>query len=478
MADSGLVRLNISELAPRIKAREVSPVEVMEATLAQVDRLQPALNSFITVMGDQAMAAAREQEAALVRGEYLGPLHGIPVGIKDNIKVAGVLATLGSKVFADYVADEDAHAVALCKVAGAIILGKENLEEFAAGATSNNPHYGAVHNPWSLDHVPGGSSGGGGANVAACATFASLGTDIGGSVRLPGSFCGVVGLKQTFGRVSQRGLLGTSFNGDNIGPLTRSVRDSALVLQAIAGYDPRDPSTVPVPVPDYAASLGKDLAGLRMGIPVDYYFDTIEPEVEDGIRQAISALEELGAKPREVSLPTMKHLGAARIASMVDTVVTNEPYIKDRRHDYSPELLYRTLAAQFVLGRDYSKALKVQRLIKEEYAEVLQEVDFLVTPTSPIAGLRIDAKSFTVAGQEYPGGIPGSGLISRTSAPFNITGLPTISVPCGFDQAGLPIGLQITTRPFEEEMMFRVAHAYEAVSPSRGHRPPVGGSGG
>ena len=215
-----------------------------------------------------------------------------------------------------------------------------------------------------------------------------------------------------------------------------------------------------------------------MGIPVDYYFDTIEPEVEDGIRRVISALEELGAKPREVSLPTMKYLGAARIASMVDTVVTNEPYIKDRRHDYSPELLYRTLAAQFVLGRDYSKALKVQRLIKEEYAEVLQEVDFLVTPTSPIAGLRIDAKSFTVAGQEYPGGIPGSGLISRTSAPFNITGLPTISVPCGFDQAGLPIGLQITTRPFEEEMMFRVAHAYEAVSPSRGHRPPVGGSGG
>ena len=216
MADAEFLRLTISELASKIRTREVSPVEVTEAALAQADRLQPTLNSFITILHDQARVQAREQEAALARGEYRGPLHGVPIGIKDNIATAGIRTTVGSNVLAEHVPEEDAYVVSLCKEAGAIILGKENLEEFAAGATSNNPHYGAVHNPWALDHVPGGSSGGGGANVASCVTFASLGTDLGGSVRLPGTFCGVVGLKQTFGRVSQRGLLVTSFNGDHI----------------------------------------------------------------------------------------------------------------------------------------------------------------------------------------------------------------------------------------------------------------------
>ena len=223
MPNDDLLDLTITELAPKIRAKEVSPVEVTEAALARADRLQPKLNSFITLLHDQAMNAAREQEAALARGEYLGPLQGIPIGIKDNIATSGIRTTVGSQVLADNIPDEDAYVVSRCQAAGAIILGKENLEEFAAGATSNNPHYGAVHNPWGLDHIPGGSSGGGGANVAAGITFASLGTDLGGSVRLPATFCGVVGLKQTFGRVSQRGLLVTSFNGDHIGPDRKSV---------------------------------------------------------------------------------------------------------------------------------------------------------------------------------------------------------------------------------------------------------------
>ena len=225
MANSDLIRMTISELAPKIQAREISPVELTEAALEQVDRLQPVLNSFITILHDQARSQAREQEAALMRGEYRGPLHGIPIGIKDNLDTAGIRTTVGSKVLSAQVPAEDALAVARCKEAGAVILGKENLEEFAAGSTSNNLHYGAVHNPWNLDHIPGGSSGGGGANVAACVTFASLGTDLGGSVRGPANFCGVVGMKQTFGRVSQRGLQVTSNNGDHIGPMTRSVAD-------------------------------------------------------------------------------------------------------------------------------------------------------------------------------------------------------------------------------------------------------------
>jgi aspartyl-tRNA(Asn)/glutamyl-tRNA(Gln) amidotransferase subunit A len=473
MPDAALVTLTIAELAPQIKARKISPVEVTDAVLAQADRLQPILNSFITVLPEQARSQAKEQEAALMRGEYRGPLHGIPIGIKDNIATAGIRTTVGSKVLAKHVPAEDAYVVSRCKAAGAILVGKENLEEFAAGSTSNNLHYGAVHNPWNLDHIPGGSSGGGGANVAACVTFASLGTDLGGSVRGPANFCGVVGLKQTFGRVSQRGLLVTSFNGDHIGPLTRSVRDSALMLQTIAGYDPLDPSTVPVPVPDFSALLGRDLKGLKMGIPTNYYFDLIDAEVETTVRQAITALEALGVEAREVTLPSMQYAGALRIAGMVDSLVAHEPYLEAHRQDYGSTVLYRALAGQFVLARDYSKALKVQRIIKEEYARVLQEVDFLVTPAAPVAAWRIDTETVSLGGETYPVRGPGAGMTARCTSPSNATGLPAMSIPCGFTAAGLPIGLQLIGRPFEEALLFQVAHGYEAVSPSRNRRPPI-----
>ena len=471
MAGTELSTLTISELAPKIKSRMVSPVEVTKAALAQTERLQPAVNGFITVLREQAMSQAREEEAVIARGDYRGPLHGIPIGIKDNIATAGIRTTLGSKVLAENVPDEDAHVVTLCREAGAIIPGKENLEEFAAGPTSNNQHYGAVHNPWNLDHIPGGPSGGGGANVAACVTYASLGTDLGGSVRGPGNFCGVVGLKQTFGRVSQRGLLGTSFNGDHIGPLTRSVSDSALVLQAIAGYDSLDPSTVPVP--DYSAGLGRGLRGLKMGIPTNYYFDSLDSEVEDAVQRAIAAIEELGAEPKEVTIPSMKYAGALRIPGMADSVVTHEPYIKVGREHYGPNVLYRTLAGQFVLGRDYSKALKVQRIVKEEHARIFQEVDFLVTPSAPVAAWRIDAETVSGGGVEHRVRGPGAGFTSRNTSPSNATGLPAISIPCGFTKSGLPIGLQLIGRPFEEDLLLQAAHGYESVSPSLGVRPPI-----
>ena len=473
MAATELLTLSIAELATKIRARDVSPVELTEAALAQAERLQPSLDSFITILHDTARQQAREQEAALMRGEYRGPLHGIPIGIKDNIATAGIRTTVGSKVLAHHVPTEDAEVVRRCKAAGAIILGKENLEEFAAGPTSNNPHYGAVHNPWKLDCVPGGSSGGSGANVAACVTFASLGTDLGGSVRLPGTFCGVVGLKQTFGRVSQRGLLVTSFNGDHIGPLTRSVRDSALMLQAIAGYDPLEPSTVPVPVADYTAQLGQAVRGLKMGMPTNHYFELLDPEVERSVHQAIAALEGLGVELREVSLPMMQYVGALRIAGMADSVVTHEPFLAKGRQDYGPDVLYRTLAGQFVLARDYSKAMKVQRLIKEEHARVLQEVDVLVTPTAPVPAPPIGAQTVNLGGTAHRVRGPGSGVISKNTSPSNATGLPAITVPCGFTAAGLPIGLQLIGRPFEEALLFQVAHAYEAVSPARGRHPDV-----
>jgi aspartyl-tRNA(Asn)/glutamyl-tRNA(Gln) amidotransferase subunit A len=473
MPNTDLLRMTISEIAPRIKSKEVSPVELTEAALAEAGRLQPTLNSFITILHDRAMDQAKAAEEAISRGHYAGPLHGIPMGLKDNLATAGITTTVGSKVLADHVPEEDAEVVTRCRNAGAIIIGKENLEEFAAGATSNNPHYGAVHNPWGLDHIPGGSSGGGGANVAAGVTFASLGTDLGGSVRLPGTFCGVVGLKQTYGRVSQRGLMVTSFNGDHIGTMTRSVADSALVLQVLAGNDPLDPSTVPVPVPDYSAYLGKSLKGLKMGVPSNHYFDLLDSEVETAVLGSIAALEELGAEMQEVSLPMMEYIGAMRISAMADSVVTHEPYLKAHREDYGPDVLYRTAPGQFVLGKDYSKSLKVQRLIQAEYARVMQQVDFLITPTAPVAAPRIDAKYININGEEHRVRGPGSGVISRNTSPMNAVGLPAITVPCGVNQAGLPIGVQFITGPFEEGLLFQVAENYERVSPSQGLRPAV-----
>jgi aspartyl-tRNA(Asn)/glutamyl-tRNA(Gln) amidotransferase subunit A len=245
------------------------------------------------------------------------------------------------------------------------------------------------------------------------------------------------------------------------------------MLQAIAGYDPLEPSTVPVPVPDFSARIGQDLRGLKMGIPTDYYFDIIDPAVETTVRQAISTLEGLGVEAREVALPSMQYAGALRIAAMADSVVTHEPYLAAHRQDYGPTVLYRTLAGQFVLGRDYSKSLKVQRLIKEEYARVLQDVDFLVTPSSPVAAWRIDAESIVLDGQSYPVRGPGSGMTARCTSPSNATGLPAMSIPCGFTSAGLPIGLQLIGRPFEEALLFQVAHDYEAISPSRDRRPAL-----
>ena len=466
-----LLELTISELAPKLKARKVSPIEVTEATLARAHRLQPTLNSFITILDEQAMAQAREHEGAIARGEYRGPLHGIPIGIKDNISTAGIRTTVGSKVLADYVPEEDAHVVALCKRAGAIILGKENLHEFAAGGTSTNSHYGTVHNPWGLNRVPGGSSGGSAANVAARVTFASLGTDLGGSVRMPASFCGVVGLKQTFGRVSQRGLLITSFNGDHIGPLTRSAQDSAILLQAIAGNDPLDPSTVPVPVPDYSAALELGLEGLKIGVPANHFFDLVEPELEAAVRGAIARLEELGAEVKEVTIPRLEYAATMRIASLAERVVTHEPYLREHRQDYEPDVLYPTLAGQFILAWDYVKALKVQRIMKEEFARVLQEVDFLATPTTPITAFPIGSKMVTLRGAEYP---VGTGVIySRNTLPINAVGLPAISVPCGLTKEGLPMGLQLIGRPFDEGLLFRVASCYEALSPMQEQRPRI-----
>lgn len=473
MVENDLTKLTISELAPQIKARKVSPVEVTEAALSRVEELQPIINSFITILSDEARKQAKIRETEIAKGNYLGPLDGIPIGIKDNIATKGIRSTVGSKVLADYFPEEDAHIVGLCKAAGAIILGKENMHEFAAGGTSDNPHYGPVRNPWKLDRVPGGSSGGGAANVAAGVTYASLGTDLGGSVRGPAAYSGVVGLKQTFGRVSQRGLMVTYFHGDHIGPMTRSVEDSAIVLQTIAGYDPLDPSTVPVPVPDYSARLGDDITGLTIGIPKNHFFEILDPEVRAAVDEAIQVLQNRGAKLREVSLESMQYVPALQGLLLADRFVLHEPNFYEQRSLYSPELSNRLLAGQFVLARDYIKGIKVQRLLQEEFLSVLQQVDVLAWPTTVCPAFPIGATSILIDGVDYP--IAGSAMTitNRNNFVGNMTGLPSISLPCGFNRDQLPLALQLMGRPFEEARLFQMAAAYENDSPAKGVWPTM-----
>ena len=473
MASSSLIGMSIADIAPQIAARQLSPVELVDASITQIERLQPDLKGFITLLFDEARATAKQREQAIMSGDYRGPLDGIPVGIKDGIAVAGVKATVGALALDDHVPAEDAEAVRRLRAAGAIIVGKENMHEFAAGGRSNNPHYGAVRNPWAPDRIPGGSSGGSGANVAAGLTFASLGTDVGGSVRYPGHCCGVVGMKQTFGRASQRGSLMTWHHGDHIGPLTRTVRDSALVLQTYAGHDPRDPSTVPVPVPDFCADLGTDLKGVKVGVPRDFFFDIIADDVEQAINAAVTALKDLGAEIVDVALPYLDYARSAWLLMAVETAVTHEHVLRDRRDAITDDLVVGMLAGQFILARDYIKARKVQRLIKEGFAEALQQVDLLISPTSPTVAPKVDAESIQIKGVEYELTLTRDEVLGRDTFLGNIVGIPAISLPCGFGEDDMPIGLQIMGRPFEETLVYRAAAAYESVSPARDARPPI-----
>ncbi len=461
MIDESLSKLSISELSPMLRDRQISPVDLVDTTISRIERLQPRLCGFITLMFEEARKQAVLREKAIAKGEYLGALDGIPIGIKDNLAVAGIPATAGAEAHADYIPERDAESVRRLRAAGVIVIGKENMHEFAAGGRSNNPYYGSVKNPWDLNRIPGGSSGGGGANVAAGLTFASLGTDVGGSVRFPAHCCGVVGMKATFGRVSQRGSLLTWRHGDHVGPLTRSVADSALILQACAGHDPADASSRKLPVPDFSAKLGQDLKGVKIGIPGNFFFDVVTDDVEAKVKSAINLMQELGAELVEIELPWLDYSRSVWLMMAVESAVTHEKLLSERRSRISEELVLGMLAGQFIPARHYIKARKLQRLIKEGFATALSQVDAIVSPTSPAIAPKIDAESLTIKGVEYDLKLTRDEVLGRETYLANITGIPAISLPCGFGEAGMPVGLQLMGRPFAEDRLYQIAHALE-----------------
>ena len=461
-----LYYLTIPEAGVLLRTKQLSPVELTRAFLDRIEDLDPKLLVYITLMSDQAMADARTAETAISNGDYRGPMHGIPFALKDLYDTAGVLTTASSRVMADRIPSEDATTTARLKAAGGILLGKLGMHEFALGGPDPTCGYPLPRNPWNTEHTPGGSSSGSGVAAAAGLAMGTLGSCTGGSIRGPASFCGIVGLKATYGRVSRYGVVPLSWSLDHCGPMTWTVEDSAIMLQAIAGYDPMDPTSSRAPVPDYAASLQEDITGLRVGVPRHYFFSddpSINRETLSTVDSALKAIEDMGAKVEEVTVPSLEYAGVAqRVIMHSEAFAYHGKNLRRRPQDFG-----EMVRAHFRLGglfssADYVQALRVRNVMKREFTQLLQRVDVVVSPTMSNPAPRFDESDAMT-----------SARVPSFTSPFNMTGMPAISVPCGFTSAGLPVGLQIAGKPFDEPTVFRAAYTYQQHARLFERRPPV-----
>jgi aspartyl-tRNA(Asn)/glutamyl-tRNA(Gln) amidotransferase subunit A len=459
-----LAVMTLAEASARVRKKTVSPVELTQACLKRIERLNPKLNAYITVTGETALAQARALEAEAQRGHWRGPLHGIPIALKDNIDTAGVRTTAASELFKDRVPPEDAEVVVRLKKAGGVILGKTNLHEFALGGSGAVSYFGAVHNPWALDRISGGSSAGSAAATATGLCFGSLGTDTAGSVRIPASYCGIVGFKPTYGRVSNRGTVPDAWTLDHIGPLCRTVEDAALVLGAIAGYDELDPSSVDTPVPDYGRAFRMQASKLRAGVPRVPYFDGLDPEIDKSVAAAIEVLRKLAASVQDIATPLApvsltevwtKVCGAESYAYhakwLAESPEKYQPYTRERlagpRNAGGPTQDSRDMKASA-----YLEGRRQLDILRREIRKAFATVDLLVLPTMPSSPVPITQ------------GAEPTAVSIRNTCPFDVLGLPVISIPCGFTNSGLPIGLQIVGAPFAESTVLALAHAYEQAT--------------
>jgi aspartyl-tRNA(Asn)/glutamyl-tRNA(Gln) amidotransferase subunit A len=455
--------LSLNEASRLIQDRKISPVELTQACLKRIERLNPKLNAFITVTAESALAQAREAETEIQGGHWRGPLHGVPLALKDLFDTAGVKTTAASALFKDRVPTQDAEIVRRLKASGAVLLGKLNMHEFAYGGSSVITYYGPVHNPWSLDHEAGGSSSGSAVAMAAGLCYGSVGSDTGGSIRQPSAYCGTVGFKPTYGRVSTRGVIPLSWLYDHVGPMTRTVADAAVMLQVLAGYDPQDANSTDAPVPDYSAALRQN-GQLRIGVPRAYFYEGLHPEIESAMNTALAVIGKIAAGVRDIEMP----------ASNDTTILRAEAYayhaenVKKSPELYQPETLKRIRAGEDVTVATYIQARRQVDQYRHNIRKLFETVDLLVTPTTPVPPFTISellADMDNLRTKEI--------LTLRNTRPFNILGLPTISVPCGFTRAGLPIGLQISGAPWAEANVFRLAHAYEQQTNWHTQRPKL-----
>lgn len=445
----------ITELAPRLKRKEISPVELTRVCLERIEKLNSVLNAFITVTAESAMDEARAAEAEIARGEWRGGLHGIPVALKDLIDTAGTRTTAGSQLFEHRVPTEDAEVVRRLRQAGAVILGKNNLHEFAYGASSLVSFFGDMQNPKSRGHVTGGSSGGSAAAVAAGLCYAAIGTDTAGSIREPAALCGCVGLKPTYGRVSGRGVTALSWSLDHVGPLTASVGDAATVLQAIAGYDSADICSADVPVDNYVPGLRGGTKKLRIGIPRKHFFENLDEEVRAGVERALLVITGLVAEVRDVEI----EVSADRTVQAAESFACHAENVAKSPELYQPETLRRIRSGERISAVEYIHRRREMDEARRKIGEVFADVDLLVTPTIPILAPAIaDLKKDPTALR------PAELILLRNTRPFNVWGLPAISIPCGATERGLQIGLQIAGAHWREDLVLRLAHAYEEAA--------------
>ncbi|MHB9090416.1 MAG: amidase, partial [Chloroflexota bacterium] len=403
-------------------------------------------------------------------GLYRGPLHGVPVALKDLFFTAGIRTTAGSKILRDFVPDEDATVVTRLRKAGAIMVGKLNLHEFAYGATNINPHFGDVHNPWALDRAAGGSSGGSGAAVAARMASAALGTDTGGSIRTPASFCGIFGLKPTYGRVSRHGSIPCAWSMDHIGPMTRTAEDAAFVLAAIAGYDAKDPATSHEPVADYPSLLARGASGLKLAVLREYVDDPLDPEILAGFLAAVDVLRGLGLHIEEVSVPEVRFtMGASTAIQSVECTAYHEDNLRTRPQDYGPDIRDRLELGLHIAGTDYVRGQRIRRQLTERFGEVFREHDAVLFPMVPITAPVLHQTTVDLAGEVRPIGP----VIVQHTRLFNMLGTPAASVPCGFSKAGLPFAFQVGSGPFREAVPLAIAHAFQGATDYHKRVPPV-----
>jgi aspartyl-tRNA(Asn)/glutamyl-tRNA(Gln) amidotransferase subunit A len=442
----------IVELAPRLRRKEISPVELTRACLERIAKLNPALNAFITVTAESALAEAQVAEIEISRGEWRGPLHGIPIALKDLIDTAGTRTTAASALFEKRVPTEDADVVRRLRRAGAVILGKNNLHEFAYGGSSLVSFFGDVHNPWNRAHIAGGSSGGSAAAVAAGLCYAAIGTDTAGSIREPAALCGCVGIKPTYGSVSARGVIPLSWSLDHVGPLAGSVGDAAVVLQAIAGYDPLDVCSADVPVSDYVSGLRDGAKTLRVGIPRAHFFEVLDDEVRAAVERALAVIGTLVADVRDLQI----EVSSDRTVQAAESFAYHIDHVARTPELYQPETLRRIRSGENISAVEYILRRRELELERRRARDIFADVDLLVTPTMPIpAPVIADLKRDPAALR------PAELAWLRNTRPFNVWGLPAISVPCGFTNSGLPIGLQIAGPHWREDLVLRLAYPYE-----------------
>lgn len=446
---------SIAETSELLRKRELSPVELTKNCLAEIARLNPVLNAFITVTSELAMAQALSAEAEIRRGRWRGPLHGIPLALKDLIDTAGIPTTAASALFKDRVPAEDAEVVLRLKDAGAVLLGKNNLHECAYGGSSMISYYGEVHNPWDTTRIAGGSSGGSAASVAASLACAAIGTDTAGSVREPAALCGIVGLKPTYGRVSIRGIIPLSLSLDHVGPITRTVSDAAVILRAIAGYDAKDTNSINMPVGAYLAALGDGSVPARIGVPRKFFYEDLHPEVASAMEQALGVMRTIadGVTEIDVDVPTDRTLQTAEAYSYHAQFVFRSPEL------YLPETLRRIRRGEDIGASEIEHRRRELEQIRGEIHKVFENLDVLVTPTTPVPAPAVDEL------KQSPDLLrPRELLLLRNTRPVNVWGLPAISVPCGFTAAGLPIGLQIIGPHWREDRVLQLAYAYEQAT--------------